>query len=49
MPRAAAPTAGQQSDLVGGVDPHLGKSSHGSDPTMMTGKDSMGMPTNKPR
>jgi len=46
---AALPSSEQRSGLTGGPDQHLASASRSGDPTGMTGKDSMGQPTNKPR
>jgi hypothetical protein len=42
------PTREQHTSMTGGPDPNLARASHAGDPTGLTGKNSMGQPTNKP-
>ncbi|KAK4244786.1 hypothetical protein C7999DRAFT_16990, partial [Corynascus novoguineensis] len=43
------PTTEQHQSMTGGPDPNLARASHSGDPTGLTGKGSLGQPTNKPR
>ncbi|KAL2134080.1 hypothetical protein VTI74DRAFT_1076 [Chaetomium olivicolor] len=43
------PTREQHPSMTAGADPNLARASHTADPAGMTGKESMGQPTNKPQ
>ena len=44
-----SPTKEQHKSMTGGPDPHLAEATHSGNPAGLTGKESMGQPTNKPR